>query len=162
MLSMMGANILSTVGELSMNNKQLHRLGPRERQIMDVLHARERASVAEVLEALVDPPSYSAVRRLLAILEEKGHLTHEEIDGRYVYSTAQSWTAVARSAMDQVVESFFGGSIESAVATLLTTRRSRPSEEELQRLEALIQQARTEDHELDTDAPGQQAEGGQA
>jgi BlaI family penicillinase repressor len=134
-----------------MTTKQLHQLGPRERQIMDVLHARNSATAAEVLEALPDPPSYSAVRRLLVILEEKGHLTHKELNGRYIYSTAQSWTAVARSAMDQVLESFFGGSIENAVATLLTAHGSRPSEEELQRLEALIQKARTdaqlEEHE---------------
>ena len=120
---------------------------------MDVLHARDRASVAEVLDALADPPSYSAVRRLLVILEEKGHLTHEEINGRYVYRTVQSWTAVARSAMDQVVESFFGGSIENAVATLLTARGNRPSEDELQRLEALIQQARSNTHSEEHETP---------
>ncbi len=128
-----------------MPNKLLHRLGPRERQIMDVLHARGHASVAEVRDALADPPSYSAVRRLLAILEEKGHLRHEEQEGRYIYSPALSWAAVTRSAMDQVVESFFGGSIETAVGTLLTSQKTRPTGEQLKRLEEMIQRARAEE-----------------
>ena len=128
-----------------MTNKLLHRLGPRERQIMDVLHARGSASVAEVRDALSAPPSYSAIRRLLAILEEKGHLRHEEQDGHYVYSPLHSWSTVARSAMEQVVESFFGGSVEKAVATLLSSQKTRPSEDELQRLEQMIQQARADE-----------------
>ena len=128
-----------------MTDKLLHRLGPRERQIMDALHARGSASVAEVRDALSAPPSYSAVRRLLAILEEKGHLRHEEQDGHYVYTPVHSWSTVARSAMEQVVESFFGGSIETAVATLLSSQKTRPGEGELQRLEEMIQQARIEE-----------------
>lgn len=120
-------------------------LSRRERQIMQILYERGQSTVAEVQEALPDPPGYSAVRRLVAILEEKGQVTHAEQGGRYVYSPAQSWTAVSKSAIEQVVETFFGGSVESAVATLLTSQKTRPDEEELQRLEALIQQARAED-----------------
>ena len=120
-------------------------LSRRERQIMQVLYERGQSTVAEVQEALPDPPGYSAVRRLIAILEEKGQVTHAEQGGRYIYSPAQSWTAVSKSAIEQVVETFFGGSVESAVATLLTSQKTRPDEEELQRLEALIQQARAED-----------------
>lgn len=125
-----------------MTSKLLHRLGPREHQIMNVVHAKGHASVAEVRDALTDPPSYSAIRRLMAILEDKGHLRHEELDGRYVYSPAVGWSAVARSAMDQVVDSFFGGSIETAVGTLLTSQKTRPTDEQLQRLEEMIQAAR--------------------
>lgn len=120
-------------------------LSRRERQIMQILYERGQATVAEVQEALPDPPGYSAVRRLVAILEEKGQVTHAEQSGRYIYSPAQSWTAVSKSAIEQVVETFFGGSVESAVATLLSSQKTRPDEEELQRLEALIQQARAED-----------------
>jgi BlaI family penicillinase repressor len=119
-------------------------LSRRERQIMQILYDKGQATVAEVLAALPDPPGYSAVRRLAAILEEKGQAKHTEEGGRYVYSPAESWSAVSKSAIEQVVESFFGGSVESAVATLLTSQKTRPSEDELQRLEALIQQARTE------------------
>ncbi len=120
-------------------------LSGRERQIMQILYDKGQATVAEVLAALPDPPGYSAVRRLIAILEEKGQVKHAEQGGRYVYSPAESWSAVSKSAIEQVVESFFGGSVESAVATLLTSQKTRPSEDELQRLEALIQRARTED-----------------
>ena len=120
-------------------------LSGRERQIMQVLYERGQATVAEVQEALPAPPGYSAVRRLIAILEEKGQVRHTEQAGRYVYSPSESWSAVSKSAIEQVVESFFGGSVESAVATLLSSRRTRPSEEELQRLEALIRQARADE-----------------
>ena len=118
-------------------------LSGRERQIMQILYDRGPATVAEVLAALPEPPGYSAVRRLMAILEEKGQVTHTEQDGRYVYSPAQTWTAVSKSAIEQVVETFFGGSVESAVATLLSSRKTRPSEGELSRLEEMIQRART-------------------
>ena len=120
-------------------------LSGRERQIMQILYERGEATVAEVLEALPDPPGYSAVRRLVAILEEKGQAKHTEQGGRYVYSPAESWTAVSKSAIEQVVESFFGGSVEKAVATLLSSQKTRPSDEELSRLEEMIQQARAEE-----------------
>ena len=120
-------------------------LSGRERQIMQILYERGEATVAEVLEALPDPPGYSAVRRLVAILEEKGQAKHTEQGGRYVYSPAESWTAVSKSAIEQVVESFFGGSVEKAVATLLSSQKTRPSEDELSRLEQMIQQARAEE-----------------
>lgn len=120
-------------------------LSGRERQIMQILYERGKATVAEVLEALPDPPGYSAVRRLVAILEEKGQAKHTEQGGRYVYSPAESWTAVSKSAIEQVVESFFGGSVEKAVATLLSSQKTRPSDEELSRLEEMIQQARSDE-----------------
>ena len=117
-------------------------LSRRERQIMQILYERGQATVAEVQEALPDPPGYSAVRRLIAILEEKGQVQHTEENGRYVYSPAETWSAVSKSAIEQVVESFFGGSVEKAVATLLSSQKTRPDEDELARLEEMIQQAR--------------------
>ena len=117
------------------------RLTRREKQIMDILYKRGESSVAEVLEALPDPPSYSTVRALLVILEKKGQIKHSEIGARYVYRPAESFGAVAKFTIEHVVESFFGGSVERAVATLLASR-NRPSDEELNRLEELIQQAR--------------------
>jgi BlaI family penicillinase repressor len=117
-------------------------LSRRERQIMQALYERGQATVAEVQAALPDPPGYSAVRRLMAILEEKGQVQHTEESGRYIYAPVESWSAVSKSAIMQVVETFFGGSVESAVATLLTSQKTRPSGEELIRLEAMIQQAR--------------------
>ncbi len=123
------------------------RLSRRERQIMEVLYQRGPATVAEVQEAVPDAPGYSAVRRFLALLEEKGQVTHTEAGARYVYSPAESWNAVSKSALEQVVETFFGGSLEQAVATLLSSQKRRPSDDELVRLEALIQQARTHDRQ---------------
>ena len=120
-------------------------LSRRERQIMQVLYECGSATVAEVQAALPDPPGYSAVRRLIAILEEKGQVRHTLVGKGYVYSPAESWTAVSKSAIEQVVESFFNGSVESAVATLLSSQKTRPDDEELSRLEELIQQARASD-----------------
>lgn len=128
-------------------------LSRRERQIMEILFAKGQATVAEVLEALPDPPNYSTVRALLKILEDKGQARHTGVGIRYVYSPLESWSAVSKSAIEQVVESFFGGSVESAVATLLSSQKTRPSDEELQRLEEMIQRARTEDK---TEGEGQE------
>ena len=119
-------------------------LSRRERQIMDILYSRGDSSVSEVLEALPDAPTYSTVRALLKILEDKGHIEHSEVGLRYVYRPTQTYGAVAKSTMEQVVDVFFGGSVEKAVATLLSMK-DRPSDEELDRLEEMIQQARTEE-----------------
>jgi BlaI family penicillinase repressor len=124
-----------------MNKLLPNRLSRRERQIMDILYKRGDSSVTEVLEALPDPPGYSAVRALLRILEEKGQIKHSEVGARYVYSPVETFTAVAKSTIEQVVDSFFGGSVEQAVATLLSSK-NRPSDDELTRLEEMIQQAR--------------------
>ena len=98
-------------------------LSRRERQIMDILFARGRASAQEVLEALPDPPTYSAVRGLLRVLETKGHARHVKEGARYVYVPTQARQSAARSAMRQVLHTFFGGSVERAVATLLSETR---------------------------------------
>ena len=118
------------------------RLSGRERQIMDVLYRCGTATAAEVLEALPDPPSYSAVRALLRVLESKGHVRHTREGARYVYSASQPRPVAARSAIAQVVQNFFGGSVERAVATLLTENDRRLSEDELSRLAEHVEAAR--------------------
>ena len=109
-------------------------LARRERQIMDVLYKLERATVAEVLRKLADQPSYSTVRAQLRILEEKGHVRHEEHGLRYVYVPTVPRDIARRSALRHLVETFFEGSAENLVATLLGGKISRISREELDRL----------------------------
>jgi predicted transcriptional regulator len=117
-------------------------LSRRERQIMDVIYQQGRASVGEVRDALPDPPSYSSVRALLGVLETKGHVRHVREGARYVYLPTQPRSRAARAALSQVVQTFFGGSVEKTVATLLADADARLSDEELARLAALIEQAR--------------------
>src|SRR6188508_2978512 len=93
-------------------------LSRRERQIMDVLHTRSRATAGEVLTALPAPPSYSAVRALLRILEEKGHVRHRREGARYVYFPRKSAATARRSALKRVVSTFFQGSVTQAMAAL--------------------------------------------
>jgi len=117
-------------------------LSRRERQIMDVLYQQHRATAAEVLAALPDPPSYSAVRALLRILEEKGHTKHVREAGRYVYLPRASREKARRSALKRLVSTFFEGSVTRAMAALLEDPDTDLPEPELQRLEQLIKQAR--------------------
>jgi len=125
-----------------MNTEPL--LSRRERQIMDVLHARTAATVAEVRAALPDPPGYSAVRALLRILEEKGHVRHRPEGARYVYLPCATRQAASRSALKRVVSTFFQGSVTQAMAALLENADTELSQAELARLQQLIQQARKE------------------
>ena len=117
-------------------------LGRRERQIVESVYRLGRASVAEVLESLPDPPSYSAVRALMRILEEKGHLSHEQDGPRYVYLPTVPRDAAQASALSHLVRTFFGGSAEAAVAALLDLPEHGMSEGELDRLSRLIDDAR--------------------
>jgi len=119
-------------------------LSRRERQIMDVIHAKGQASAAEVLTALTDAPGYSAVRTLLRILEEKGHLKHHRDGARYVYSPRASVETARRSALDRLVSTFFHGSVSQTVAALLETGDTKLSDTELTRLQQLIHKARKE------------------
>ena len=119
-------------------------LARRERQIMDVLYKLERATVAEVLRKLADQPSYSTVRAQLRILEEKGHVRHEEHGLRYVYVPTVPRDIARRSALRHLVETFFEGSAENLVATLLGGKISRISREELDRLARLFAKDRKE------------------
>jgi predicted transcriptional regulator len=116
----------------------------REREIMDILYRRGRATAHEVLEDLADPPSYSAVRALLRLLEERGHVKHAEDGQRYVYSPAVARGDARKSALAHVVKTFFAGSVEQAVATLVESSRTKLSPDELDRLAGLIDRAKKE------------------
>lgn len=96
-------------------------LSRRERQIMDVVYARGQATAAAVTENLPDPPSYSAVRAMLRILEDKGHLSHRKVGPRYVYLPTRSREKAGRSAIRRVVETFFEGSAAAVMVNLLET-----------------------------------------
>jgi predicted transcriptional regulator len=113
-------------------------LARRERQIMDVLYKLERATVGEVVAAFPDQPHYSTVRAQLRVLEEKGHVRHEEHGLRYVYFPAVPRDVARRSALRHLVETFFDGSTEKVVAALLGGEVSRISPEEMDRLARLI------------------------
>jgi predicted transcriptional regulator len=117
-------------------------LSRRERQIMDIVYAQGEASAAAIHEALPDRPSYSAVRALLAILVEKGHLKHRSEQGRYIYAPTRRRAQVGRSALRRVLDTFFEGSLEKAVAALLQGSDANLSTDELKRLSQLIDQAR--------------------
>src|SRR5678815_456866 len=96
-----------------------NQLTRREREIMDILHRRGKATAHEVLEALADPPSYSAVRALLRLLEERGHVKHTVDGQRYVYAPAVTRGEARKSALSHLVKTFFSGSVEEAVAALV-------------------------------------------
>jgi predicted transcriptional regulator len=119
-----------------------HNLSRRERQIMDVLYQRHRASAADIRESLPNAPSYSAVRALLRILEEKGHIRHEEKDLRYVYFPSAPRERARRRALRHLVETFFDGSAVQAVATLLDPSTGGVSEGDLDQLARLIEKVR--------------------
>ena len=119
-----------------------HTLTRRERQIMDVLYKLERAAVSEVLAQLTGQPSYSTVRAQLRVLEEKGHVRHEEHGLRYVYVPTVPRDVARRSALRHLVETFFDGSSEKLVAALLGGEISRISREELDRLARLLTKER--------------------
>ena len=116
----------------------------REREIMDILHRRGRATAHEVLDDLADPPSYSAVRTFLRLLEERGHVRHEQDGPRYVYTPTVARREAQRSAMAHLVETFFDGSVEDAVATLVEASKPKLSTRELDRIAALITKAKKE------------------
>jgi predicted transcriptional regulator len=130
------------------NRSLTHRLTRRERQIMDAIYTLGRASAAEVLEALPDPPSLSSVRKLIQILEQRGHLRHKQEGKHFVYMPAQPRQNAAKSAMRQVLSTFFGGNLESAVATLLSEAETELSDEQAARLSSLIDQARGGDRPI--------------
>ena len=125
--------------------KSLHAaLSRRERQIVDILYRRGRATASEVMEELTGDPSYSTVRTQLRVLEEKGHVRHEEEGLRYVYIPAVTRRAARKSALRHLVDTFFEGSAEKAVAALLGGEATRISDEELDRIADLIDKAKKE------------------
>jgi len=123
----------------------LANLSRRERQIMDVVYRLGRASVGDVLERIPDPPSYSAVRALMRILEEKKHLRHEQDGPRYVYLPTVPRDTAQRSALSHLVRTFFHGSTEAAMAALLEMDDGGLSEAELDRISGMIDQARRQE-----------------
>lgn len=121
-----------------MTNTHNEGLSRRERQIMDAIYALGQASAMQVLEKLPEPPGYSSVRKLLQILEDKGHVKHIQEGQHYVYLPTQPRQHAARSAMKQVLHTFFGGNIENAVATLLSEAETNISDEQAVRLTEMI------------------------
>src|SRR4051812_11490709 len=118
------------------------KLGRRERQILEAVYKLGAASVNDVLAELPDPPSYSAVRTFLRILEEDGHVTHTQEGAKYVYHPTRPRPPVAREALYKLMETFFGGRPEHIVNTLLTDDERKLSDEDLDRLSAMIAAAR--------------------
>jgi predicted transcriptional regulator len=119
-------------------------LSRRERQIMDILYRRGRATVGEVMAELTGDPAYSTVRAQLRVLEEKGQVRHEEDGLRYAYLPATPRHTARRSALNHLLETFFDGSPEQVVEALLGKEGSRLSDDELERIAQLIQRARTD------------------
>jgi|ERR1041385_3418027 predicted transcriptional regulator len=116
----------------------------REREIMDALYKLRKASAAEIREALSDPPTYTAIRTLLTILEKKGHVRHASDGTRYIYEPAVAREQMGRRAIGSVLQTFFDNSVERAVTALLTQEDARLSREDLDRLSQLIEKARKE------------------
>jgi predicted transcriptional regulator len=127
-----------------MSENPHHQLSRRERQIMDIIYQRGQATAAEVLENLPNPPGYSAVRAMLRLLEEKGYLKHEQDGPRYLFKPTLAREKARKSAMKQMLETFFDGSTEQAVAALLNLSKSKLGKEELDRLSRMIETAKKE------------------
>ncbi|MGD0517526.1 MAG: BlaI/MecI/CopY family transcriptional regulator [Thermoguttaceae bacterium] len=125
-----------------MAQSSLTALSRRERQIMEIVYTQGRVTAAEIHQNIPDPPSYSTVRTLLRVLEEKGYLVHESDGPRYVYSPCISAEKAKRSALEQILRTFFNNSAVSAMAALMDMSSLNLSEMELKRLARLIQQAR--------------------
>jgi predicted transcriptional regulator len=119
-------------------------LSKRERQIVDILYRRGRATAGEVMEDLPGHPSYSTVRTQLRVLEQKGHVRHEDDGVRYVYTPAVPRRSARRSALKHLVNTFFDGSAEQVVAALLGGEAAQLTEKELQRVAALVDKTRKE------------------
>jgi len=128
---------------MSTNKSPFASLSRRERQIMDILYRRGRATAAEVLEELPDPPTYSAVRAALRLLEEREHITHEQEGQRYIYLPAVPRERIRHSALSHLVRTFFNGSAEQVVNALVNDTKLSPAE--LDRLAKLIEEARKEE-----------------
>lgn len=121
-------------------------LSRRERQVMDIVYRRGDAAVADVVAEMDDPPSYSAVRALMGVLVQKGHLKHKREGLRYVYRPTHPRKIAARTALQRTVRTFFDGSSEQAVAALLDMAALEMSPDQLDRLAEMIEQARRRGH----------------
>ncbi len=127
-----------------MKKRPIHEMSRRERQVMEIIYQRGQATAAEVGEALQDCPSYSAVRGVLRVLQERGLVKHRLDGPRYVYSPTVPRSRAMRSALRNLLKTFFGGSTESAVAALLEMDAGKLTQEQLDRMMALIAEARKE------------------
>lgn len=125
-----------------MSDRRVSGLSRREREIMDIVFRRGRAGVLEVLEDMSSPPSYSAVRATLRILEDKGHLKHEQQGQRYVFLSTVPVERARESALDRLVTTYFGGSPEQAIVALLDVSKDELDPERLARIERRIANAR--------------------
>ncbi len=130
-----------------MSQRSLAKLSRRERQLLDVLYQHGEASVADIRKALPDPPSYSAVRALMGVLEEKGLARHRREGRAYLYSPSIPRDEASRSALRHLVRTFFDNSVEDVVAALVDLKSSRMTDEEYVRLLALIQEKRQQEDE---------------
>ena len=119
-------------------------LSRRERQIMDILYRQGKASASDVRESMEDAPSYSAVRAMLRVLEEKGHVRHQAEGLKYVYVPTVARDKAKRTAVKHVMETFFNGSPEQIMAALLDVASTRLTREELDRMSRLIEDAKKE------------------
>lgn len=128
-----------------MARKQPPPLSRRERQIMDIIYARGRATAGEIRAEMHDAPSYSTVRTLLRVLKDKGHVEQHTDGPRYVYSPTVPPGKAKRRALERIVSTFFAGSAEAAMATLIDMHSARLSRAELDRLQALIRAAKEGD-----------------
>ena len=127
-----------------MTTQLLSVLTRRERHIMDILFRLGRATAEEVMKELSGNPSYSTVRTQLRVLEQKGHVRHEEVGRRFVYEPAVRRRAVSKSALRHVVDTFYGGSVEKVVGALLGGEAPRLSEQELKRIAEMVEKVRKE------------------
>jgi len=123
---------------------ELPQLSRREREVMDIVHEAGTVTAAQIRDSMAEPPTYSAVRSVLRILVNKGHLVSEQDGARYLYAPTVPASRARRSAMRHVVKTFFGGSVEGAVAALLDLEDTKLSPEERARIEALIERASRE------------------
>jgi len=123
---------------MALNNNSIRNLSRRERQIMDILYQEGSATAAFVMDNLPEAPGYSAVRALMRILEEKGHIKHEKVGPRYVYSPILSRDKAKKTAMKHTLSTFFHGSVSQAVSALLDVSADEISDEEMERLQAMI------------------------
>lgn len=135
---------VAALAALAMRRDGHRNLSRRERQIMDILYARGRATAAEIHEAMPDRPTYSAVRAKLRVLEEKGHVRHEEEALRYVYLPTMARDSARRAELRRLVSTFFAGSVEQAVAALLDLSGAELEPAELDRITGLIEEAKKE------------------
>lgn len=119
-------------------------LSRRERQIMDVLYRLGQAPASDIRDAMPDPPSNTAVRTMLTILQDKGHVQFVRQGAKYIYMPVVPRDEVAKETIDRVVKNFFGGSIERVVSTLLNSQETDLTDEQVERLKAIIENARRE------------------